>query len=765
MEERGLVLKKLICHRLALSLILLVLGVIGQGYAAGLPEAFKNTAVPWHIRADKMTYDRARDVTTAIGNAVIEKEDFRLSADRIEYSRSRNEGVAEGHVVVTAGGDRMTGRRMEMDLANGTGTLYDGTLFLKRNHYLISGKKIQKTGERSYSAESVHVTTCDGETPDWAITGSRLDITIDGYGVLRNAAFRIKEVPVLYTPFFAFPAKVKRQTGLLVPEFGNSSRKGFEFIQPFFWAINDQMDATFYEHYMSLRGNKLGGEFRWVQSQRSHGTIMFDGFKDRQVDDGKGDHTANYGYADDTALRPNTDRYWFRMKEDQELPAGFTAQLDLDVVSDQDYLHEFKSGYTGFDASDAYFETYFGRDLDDYTDPVRTNRLNLNRLWPSASLNIELRWLDDVIARRQGTTDETVQRLPRITLDSARRNLFDTLLQIGVDSEYAYFYREDGARGHRVDLHPRFYLPFRLGAYLSVEPSVGLRETAWHLDRSDGLSDDTDRTLHREYYDAQLEIASEQYRIYSLHTRWADALKHISRFQVDYDYVPETDQSEYPVFDAADRIENTNRITYAWIHTLISRSIVKAGGGPAGSPQAVSHRYQQLARLKFEQEYDIDKARENLPEPFSPITTELEINLGQAVSLKADAGWSPYSHQLVSQSIQCYLSDARGDKLHIEQRYTKDTEESLYLEMIAKITPWLWVSGNFERNYHTGENLNRGINFSYRTQCWSFNIGYGKEEDDERLTFAFTLYGLGDFGSGTPTTGLSPFVTHPLSGG
>jgi LPS-assembly protein len=740
-------------------------GVIGQGYAAGLPEAFTNTTVPWHIKADKMTYDRTTDLTTAVGNAVIQKEDFRLSADRIEYSRSRNEGMAEGHVVVTAGEDRMTGQRMEIDLSNGTGTLYDGTLFLKKNHFFISGKKIRKTGDRGYSAESVHMTTCDGDSPDWAITGSRLDVTLEGYGFMQNAAFRIKNMPILYTPFFAFPAKVKRQTGFLMPEIGSSTRKGVEFIQPFFWAINDQMDATFYEHYMSLRGNKLGGEFRWVQSEGSHGTIMFDGFNDRQVDDGKGDNTAKYGYADDTALRPNTDRYWFRMKQDQELPAGITAQLDLDVVSDQDYLHEFKSGYTGFDESDAYFETYFGRDLDDYTDPVRTNRLNFNRLWSSASLNAEFRWLDDVVARRQGTTDKTVQRLPRITLDSARRNLLGTPLQFGFDSEYAYFYREDGARGHRVDLHPRVYLPFRFGPYLSVEPSAGVRETVWHLDRTDGSSDDADRTPHREYYDAELELASEQYRIYSLDTSWADALKHISRFQVDYEYMPKTDQSEYPVFDAVDRIENRNLITYAWIHTLISRSVVKAAAGPAAAAQPVSHRYQQLARLKFEQSYDIDKARGHLPEPFSPINAELELYLGQSVYLKADAGWSTYDNQLVSHNLSCYLSDARGDKFHVEQRYTKDTEQSLYLEMTAKLTSWLWVNGNFERNYRTGENLNRGIGFSFRTQCWSFDIGYGKEEDDERVTFSFSLYGLGDFGSGTPTTGLTPYVTRPGGGG
>jgi len=751
------VLKKLICHGLALLLILLVSAVTGPAQATGLPKSLSNTALPWRIKADKMTYNRTTGVTTAIGNAVIQKGDFRLSADRIQYNRSRNTGVAEGHVIAISGGDRMSGRRMEIDLSDTTGTLYDGTLFLKQNHYFISGKTIQKTGKRTYWVDGVHMTTCDGAKPDWSITGSKLHVTLEGFGFMQNAAFRIKDVPVFYTPFFAFPAKVKRQSGFLMPQFKNSTRKGFEYVQPFYWAINDQSDATFYDDYMSLRGNKLGAEFRWVQSQQSHGTIMFDGFKDRQVDNGLGNNTADYGYSGDTALRPNSDRYWFRMKEDQELPAGLTSQLDLDVVSDQDYLHEFKSGYSGFDVTDAYFEKYFGRDLDDYTDPVRTNRLNLNRLWPSLSLNAEFRWLDDVITRRQGGTNDLVQRLPQITLDSARRNFFGLPVQFGMDTEYAYLYQEDGSRGQRADLHPRVYLPFRFGPYLSVEPSVGFRETLWDLDSSDGSSVDTGHILNRQDYDVGLEVASEQYRVYSLNTRWADALKHISRFQFTYEYVPETDQSEYPVFDGVDRIQNHNLITYAWINTLISRSTVKAGAAKGGMAKPVSHQYQQVARLQLLQQYDLYKARNHLPEPFSPITAELEINMSRWVYLKADAGWSTYDHQLVSQSISCYLSDPRGDYFHVEQRFTKDTEQSLYMEMTAQITPWLWVSGNYERNFHTGQTLNRGVLLSYRAQCWSLNIGYGKEEQDEGVTFSISFYGLGNFGSGAPPSGLTPF--------
>jgi len=110
----------------------------------------------------------------------------------------------------------------------------------------------------------------------------------------------------------------------------------------------------------------------------SKGTLMYDFLDDRQVDDGS-PGSEKWGYQGDGALRPNSDRYWFRTKHDQALPHGFSARLDIDYVSDQDYHHEFKDGYTGFNEAQKYYIEEFGRGFDAYDDPVRLNRFNVNR--------------------------------------------------------------------------------------------------------------------------------------------------------------------------------------------------------------------------------------------------------------------------------------------------------------------------------------------------------------------------------------------------
>ncbi len=109
----------------------------------------------------------------------------------------------------------------------------------------------------------------------------------------------------------------------MAPQFGYSDRKGTEYIQPFYWAINQSSDATFYVDYMADRGEKLGLEYRYVLDESSKGTLMYDFLNDRKVDDGSLDSSDKWGYEDDDVLRPNSDRYWFRMKHDQALPFVF----------------------------------------------------------------------------------------------------------------------------------------------------------------------------------------------------------------------------------------------------------------------------------------------------------------------------------------------------------------------------------------------------------------------------------------------------------
>ena len=276
-----------------------------QNFEGFLNKLNRNdTELPWTINADTLHYDEKSQLYTAEGHVLITQGDRVISADRVQFDQQNMTARAEGNVKVTTGSDFITGSRIELDLDQKTGIVYDGSIYLRENNFHITGQKILKTGEKTYKIENAGVTTCDGSRPDWIITGKKIDVTLEGYGIVEGATLRAGGIPVLYSPYLVFPANTKRQTGLLAPQLGASTRWGYFINQPFFWAISDSADATFYENYMTERGNKMGAEFRYALSETGKGAWMADYLNDNQIDDGTGDSSEKWGYADDDRPAP-----------------------------------------------------------------------------------------------------------------------------------------------------------------------------------------------------------------------------------------------------------------------------------------------------------------------------------------------------------------------------------------------------------------------------------------------------------------------------
>ncbi len=732
---------------------------------AGLHAAEEERSEPedpatWHVNADTIQYDRASDEYLATGNVSVSREGRTLTADMVRLNQTSKEAWAEGNVRLLSGNDVLTGRKMRLDMERETGSIEEGTLFFSENHLYLKGREIQKTGPETYHILDATATTCDGDHPDWQITAKDLEVTIEGYGFAKHTAFWARKMPLLYSPYLFFPVKLKRQTGLLAPEFGLSDRKGEAYLQPFFWAINDSMDATFFADYMSKRGTRLGGEFRYAAGERAKGTFMADGFEDRKIDDGQEENSDEWGYTDDLYPRPNSDRYWFRAKVDQNLPLGMTAKLDLDVVSDQDYLKEFKSDFGGFEKTRDYFLDHFNRDIDDYNETVRTNQLNVNRTWTGYSLNMDARWYDDVIKRRLDDDDDTLQTLPQISLDGTKKKIYDLPVYFDLLSHYTYFYRQEGLSGHRADVYPRVYYPMRLLDAVNVEPSAGLRQTAWQVDRALDTRSDDDQDFYRAIYDLKLDTSTDIYRVYELTSDGWNGIRHGIKPQVVYEYIPEKDQERYPEFDSLDRIEARNRITYGLTQTLVARRL-KAG--PA-DPLAAENDYIHFLRFKLEQSFDIDRQREGLRRPFSDILAELDLTPGNYVSLDADALWRPYDSRFYGFNAGLNLWDGRGDRIGVTYRFTREeaadpelgTEavvgvKSIDLTGTLVVTPSWQLRGKYEYNFEKERMIEAGGGITYMSQCWGVSVDYSVEEEEDgtnngSVSFMVHLLGLGTFG-------------------
>ena len=709
-----------------------------------------NSDEPWNLTADEINHDRNTDIYTASGNVIIFKNSRKITADFVRFDHKTFHAHAKGNVKLTAGGDVLTGNSLDMDLKSETGTVHDGTIFLKENNFHISGKSIEKTGENSYVAEEATVSTCDGETPDWKITGKKITVDIEGYGFVNHAAFWTKKLPVMYVPFMVFPAKTKRQSGLLAPEIGQSDRKGIEYNQPYFWAINENTDATFYVHHMGERGEKGGFEYRYVLNKQTRGALMFDFLDDRKQDDGTNNSSEKWGYLGDSYLRPNSDRYWFRMKHDQELPDGFKAKVDLDFISDQDYLHEFKDGHNGFNATESYFKKYFGREIDNYDDPVRVNRLNLSKNWSSYSLNAETRWYDNVIKRRWSDTDDTLHKLPcyRVQCNKTKGVRHASLCRPRFRI-YKFLQKRRCVRPPHRPLSENLYaVQVKKLSFTGTLSGVKAHNLVCRSVRKRYFSED-ETIYNREMYDARLDLSTEFFRVFKINSERVDSIKHSIKPKIVYYYTPDEDQADYPNFDGIDRIGMSNLVAYSLINTFTSRSLSGKTGGDGGKDaDEPSYAYNEFLRIMISQSFNINEEREDKKDgkPFSPLYGELKLTPLKYLSFSTDATWSTYDSQIVTRNVSGTLSDKRGDSLSAEYRFQRDSTESLLSAIRIKIFDNLLLRAYHEINIHDNKRIKTDLGFLYTAQCWSIDFLYTDEIDDEKFSFLINFTGLGGLG-------------------
>ncbi|MCI0469122.1 MAG: hypothetical protein L0Y62_03540, partial [Nitrospirae bacterium] len=206
------------------------------------------------ITADRLEYFKDEDKYIASGNVRIEKDMTVLKADKIVFYKGSSEAEADGHVTYEDPETLINTEKAEINLETKTGRLYNAARLFKKGNYRINGDNISKIEENHYYASTATFTTCDTKEisdSDWCFKGRNVDIVVGKSLTAHDAAFKIKGLPVLYSPYLWAPVMTERSTGFLTPSIGNSSRKGFYFSPLFFWAIDDNRDATFQLDYYS----------------------------------------------------------------------------------------------------------------------------------------------------------------------------------------------------------------------------------------------------------------------------------------------------------------------------------------------------------------------------------------------------------------------------------------------------------------------------------------------------------------------------------
>jgi len=711
----------------------------------------------WEITANKMSYSQEEGLYLAEGDVVIQREGQILKAQKATYNEKTGVAKVSGDVRLEINGDVLIGESGTFNLETYLGEITNGRLFDREHHFYISGDHVEKVGPNRYHVKNCRLTTCDGVKPDWSITGSEVDVTVEGYGKVKDATFRIRDFPILYIPYGVFPVKTERQSGLLPPGGGYSNLNGAVVELPIFWAISDQTDATFYERYMSERGFMQGLEFRYVAKHDSRGAFLFDILSDEIEEKDLND-------PDQVELTPlprtNKTRYWLRSRTDQQLPGGIVARLDTDYVSDQDYLREFSGGIYGYQARQELVSEY-GRPLEEIFSPTRRSALRLSRDGEGYTLQGGGAYFE---RPENPAMDDTPQPLGILNFSLLPRQIPQLPLFLKrLDAVYEYIWRDVGTKGQSVSFSPAVNYPIWFGRYLEFEPSIGYAINSQWFDESSGET----KNESRDMYEVRGALSTLMERVFDFEWKDAKKLKHKMRPALIYNYrVPQDEDTPSRWFEPIDVERRINEVSFSFENFFDVRKVNKKG--------EVS--YDQWGRLILIQGFDIDEQRDDEDpgenkQPWLPLEGQLTFTPHRDLDFRAEALWDHEEDRVAFADLSLELgidrSGGRKDTFLIDYQVVKEGTESLRIsgarrnlfliddQLLREESETIscYLNVNLLHGFSAGTLFQRDINLKYtiassvwleyRSQCWSVRVSASSISDVETIMVTFNLLGLG----------------------
>jgi LPS-assembly protein len=260
------------------------------------PEPIPPSGLPVQWNAKVQTL--AGDLWTLEGEVVGYYRDYVVRADKVTYNRSTSEVHAEGHVQVTGGPedvfisashgdmrlDMHTARFFNVNGSLGVHRAGNSVVYSTANPFLFSGRVLLETAPGAYRIIDGKMTNCRLPHPDWQILSRAIRLENDKASTA-NSIFKLFGIPLLYLPYLRHPVNdTGRESGILIPDFGNSSIKGYTLGEQVYLVINRSMDMIVGSEYYSKRGFAPNGDFRYKGPGFDNLTVHWNALLDRGVE-------------------------------------------------------------------------------------------------------------------------------------------------------------------------------------------------------------------------------------------------------------------------------------------------------------------------------------------------------------------------------------------------------------------------------------------------------------------------------------------------
>jgi LPS-assembly protein len=524
------------------------------------------------------------DIFKLRGQAEVHYRNYVLYANEITYNSATGDTQVEGHVVLDGGpyDEHVEASHGDYNVRTQVGTLYDvigtagfrmrhsGYILTTSNPFAFTGKIVEKHGPDHYLVRQGTVTTCELPHPKWQFEASHITVDVDGSAKIYNSAFRFGGIPVFYFPYVTHPVqKEERQSGFLIPSFGNSSRKGIIVGESVYWALNRSMDVTLGAEYYSKRGWSQRGEFRARPSDTSYVDLNYFGVLDRGI----GTPVQDQGGEDAHFTAEGLFGHNFRGVANVDYLSSFVFRIAFTEIYSQAVNSEVKSQIFLSNTTNGFHynlltERYQNFEIcvppvnptaGDCTAITQTELIRILHT-PSFFLSGE--------ERKLGNT-------PLLwSFQSAAEGLQRRQNQLSPDSTIDF---RTAALVGRFDLAPTLAMPMHWKGW-SARPELTLRDTFYtqrfnaEIAQTAGRAED--EVLNRKALEVSFDLRppalSRLFERPWLRRKW----KHVIEPRMRYDYVTGVNNfANILRFDSSDILTNTSDIEYSLVNRIYAKRV------------------------------------------------------------------------------------------------------------------------------------------------------------------------------------------------
>jgi hypothetical protein len=294
--------------------------------------------------ADFLDYDEERNMIYGHGRIVARYGPNILKADRVMVDTRLKEVQAYGRVILTNDTDYIEAESMWLNAENGQGVAYkvrgrQGPFYFLGDPTRGDGTTFfRQVSPKESVFKDASFTMCDFPVPHYRIKASEF-VVIRGERIFaRNAVLYIREIPVLWLPYYTRSLRDGFPWGARVgndSELGYFARVWYNYYQAYYTPSDDDdntMDRTTYAHarlfvdFLSKRGTGQGIDYGYTFNNGRHRGHL----NAYRIDDSE--RTIN-GESD-------SDRFYANWFHRTEITENLSWLVDVDYPSDPDIFYD-----------------------------------------------------------------------------------------------------------------------------------------------------------------------------------------------------------------------------------------------------------------------------------------------------------------------------------------------------------------------------------------------------------------------------------------